>query len=383
MKNFTYLFIILSLFTVSCGSAMPHIFGKKTPHERYEDKLKDTGIAHTPEGRLWLAASQKAITDPVQITVPYKLQGYFHADKPRALGLTFQAKQGEQIVFTLSRNTDMVLYADLYKDGGMAPAHLLSAEKEDSIFILEIKETGNYILRIQPEISSSGEYGLSVNAGPSLGFPVSGAKARIGSFWGDSRDGGKRDHEGIDIFAPKRTPVVAIADGYISSVRDGGLGGKTVSLKPVGTNYSLYYAHLDEQLVQPGQFVKKGAVLGLVGNTGNARTTPPHLHFGIYTSGGAVDPFPFVNKQVRSVPSVPKKELNASLKVVKALRSSEGSSIKVDTRLVPLAVTSKGYIAESPEGNLLITPFSSVKTVKNPVPQKEITITRSEQKKEG
>jgi murein DD-endopeptidase MepM/ murein hydrolase activator NlpD len=64
-----------------------------------------------------------------------------------------------------------------------------------------------------------GEYTLSVSVGPSLGFPVSGNKASIGSFWGDNRDGGKRSHEGVDIFAAKLTPAIAAADGVVTGVR--------------------------------------------------------------------------------------------------------------------------------------------------------------------
>jgi hypothetical protein len=57
----------------------------------------------------------------------------------------------------------------------------------------------------------------------------------------------------------------------------------------------LYYAHLDEQLVRTGSVVRAGDVLGRVGNTGNARTTAPHLHFGVYAAGeGALDPDGFV-----------------------------------------------------------------------------------------
>ena len=48
---------------------------------------------------------------------------------------------------------------------------------------------------------------------------------------------------------------------------------------------SFYYAHLDSQLVSEGQWVLPGDTLGLVGNTGNARATSPHLHFGVYASG--------------------------------------------------------------------------------------------------
>ena len=72
------------------------------------------------------------------------------------------------------------------------------------------------------------------------------------------------------------------------------LGGKVVWLRTTG-GASLYYAHLDSQLVRPGDRVAVGDTLGLVGNTGNARTTPPHLHFGIY-SRGPKDPLPYVRE---------------------------------------------------------------------------------------
>ena len=128
-----------------------------------------------------------------------------------------------------------------------------------------------------------------------LVFPVWGKKSNIGSFWGDVRDGGKRKHEGIDIFAKKGTPVVAIYDGVIVSKSTTPLGGKNLWLQSLRHPLRAYYAHLDQQKVRAGQFVKKGQVIGTVGNSGNAKYTPSHLHFGIYKSfGGAVDPLPYV-----------------------------------------------------------------------------------------
>ncbi|MGY8915482.1 MAG: peptidoglycan DD-metalloendopeptidase family protein, partial [Flavobacteriales bacterium] len=59
-----------------------------------------------------------------------------------------------------------------------------------------------------------------------------------------------------------------------------------------------YYAHLDSIIARDGQRVKRGDTLGLVGNTGNARTTPPHLHFGIYGRGtGAINPLSFLKQE--------------------------------------------------------------------------------------
>jgi hypothetical protein len=130
-------------------------------------------------------------------------------------------------------------------------------------------------------------------------FPVVGTKAKIGSFWGAVRGGGTRKHRGIDIFAKKGTPLVAISDGVVTSVGNGAISGKTVWLRSNDHPITAYYAHLDQQKVKPGQRVKKGQVIGTVGNTGNARTTPSHLHFGIYTNGDAVNPLPYVKSSPR------------------------------------------------------------------------------------
>ncbi len=131
-----------------------------------------------------------------------------------------------------------------------------------------------------------------------LVFPVSG-KSNIGSYWGDERDGGQRRHEGIDIFAAKGTPVVAVADGYVVEVTEDGIGGKSVTIQSDDYDWRTYYAHLDEQKVSKGQLVKKGQLIGTVGNTGNAKTTPPHLHFGMYEGTAAMDPLPYVKTSPR------------------------------------------------------------------------------------
>jgi murein DD-endopeptidase MepM/ murein hydrolase activator NlpD len=363
MKNILMVLLLTATLGFSCSShPFKNIFSNKTPHEKYAEKLDDKKLDETPEGRLWLAASKTALQDAQPVSLPLGLQGFFAVDKPRALGLKFTAIRGEKVFFELSRKTTFPLYADLFKEG--SETALFSADTGTHSFSLEIEETGNYVLRLQPELYKSGGYQLSVSVGPSLGFPVAGGKAKAGSFWGDDRDAGKRRHEGIDIFAPKRTPAIAAADGYITSVRNGGLGGKQVWLNPEGTNISLYYAHLDEQLVHEGQFVKKGDMVGLVGNTGNAAHTPSHLHFGIYTYGGAIDPFPFVNPSIKTAPLVKEKNLANKLKLLKPYKSPSGAVVaKANTILVPVAVDSKGYIAELPDGKLIQPTFSLVKPV--------------------
>jgi murein DD-endopeptidase MepM/ murein hydrolase activator NlpD len=151
----------------------------------------------------------------------------------------------------------------------------------------------------------------SNNPGPSkkstLVFPVAGKKSNVGSYWGEYREGNRR-HKGVDIFARKGTPVVAVSDGVVTLVDNGGKGGKCVWVKSADHPWTAYYAHLDKQKVYAGQTVKKGQVIGTVGNTGNARYTPSHLHFGIYTANGAVNPFPYIKRSPKITVQSPAKK---------------------------------------------------------------------------
>lgn len=128
-----------------------------------------------------------------------------------------------------------------------------------------------------------------------LPVPVDGVTARrIADTFGAPR-GRDRTHAGIDIFARRGTPVRSVGDGVVVDVREGGLGGRQVwVLGPARERY--YYAHLDgwrDGLVR-GEVVTAGTVLGYVGDSGNAKGTPPHLHWGIYGADGAYDPLPLL-----------------------------------------------------------------------------------------
>jgi len=132
-----------------------------------------------------------------------------------------------------------------------------------------------------------------------LRMPVSGLNAREArSSWHAPRSGGRK-HEGIDLFAKKGTPVVSATRGEVWRIGVDSLGGNVVTV--LGDGPALYYyAHLDDwdDGLFVGKRVEKGTPLGLVGNTGNARTTPAHLHFGVYRVGWwrsrAVDPAPLL-----------------------------------------------------------------------------------------
>jgi murein DD-endopeptidase MepM/ murein hydrolase activator NlpD len=123
-----------------------------------------------------------------------------------------------------------------------------------------------------------------------LPVPVQGVTpARLADTWGAARAGGRR-HEGIDIFAARGTPVLSTTEGVVMQVGTNNLGGQVVWVLGPGRQRH-YYAHLDGYAdIQRGQLVAPGDVLGYVGNTGNAKGTPPHLHYGIY-DGGAINPY--------------------------------------------------------------------------------------------
>ncbi len=120
---------------------------------------------------------------------------------------------------------------------------------------------------LQPKISRKGHV-----------FPVYGQAWFSDSFGAPRAD--THWHHGIDIFAPMGTPLLAVADGKVFSVGWNNLGGNRLWLRDKDGN-EFYYAHLSafSPLALNGLRVKAGAVLGFVGNSGDAITTPPHLHF--------------------------------------------------------------------------------------------------------
>jgi len=131
-----------------------------------------------------------------------------------------------------------------------------------------------------------------------LAMPVVGVQPYdLYNSWGQPRDGGRRKHRGIDIFAPKGTGVVAVADGIISFIGEQPKGGQCIWLT-TESGASFYYAHLDRWApgLYEGMEVRTGDLLGYVGNTGNAKYTPPHLHFGVNDNDEMVNPYPILTK---------------------------------------------------------------------------------------
>ena len=99
---------------------------------------------------------------------------------------------------------------------------------------------------------------------------------------------GKREfHNGLDISTKINTPVIAPADGIVSSVRRDRLSGNVLVLTH-GYGFETVYAHLHEILVEKNQEVKRGDTVARVGNTG--LSTGPHLHYEVHLNGVPTDP---------------------------------------------------------------------------------------------
>jgi peptidoglycan LD-endopeptidase LytH len=285
----------------ACGPQRPAFIRTQTPHEAYADGLRRAGLAETALAQAWLVAAEAALRSPERAKLPVTMTTTYPAAEPRAFGyrLTLQRGRVLQVDVTPDGDEPTIIFLDLFRlddNPEREPRHLASAERDALRLEREIDRDADYLLRIQPELLRSGTFRITQVTAAALLFPVEGRTSRaVQSFFRDERDAGRREHHGIDIFAPRQTPVLAAAGGVVTSVGTNNLGGNVVWLWDPRRGHSHYYAHLESQAVSIGQGVQAGDVLGYVGNTGNARTTAPHLHFGIYARGeGPIDPLPFV-----------------------------------------------------------------------------------------
>lgn len=372
--------LITACLLVSCKSGPFNLIKPASPHEQYERKLINAGLNQTAMGQAWINNGAQSLQRALAIKLPYQEHGYFSAEQPVATAFRFNVVNGQQLNIQVKQKPQqgLMIYADVWRlREGQTSKFLVAADTLGNPIQLDVDQTGEFILRLQPELLGAGEYTLSIQVGPSLAYPLKSAnRNQIQSLYGVGRDNNTRTHEGIDIFAPFRTPVVAVADGTVTRVNTNNLGGKVVWLRPDQKNYTLYYAHLDEQTVTEGQRVLVGDTLGRMGNTGNAITTSPHLHFGIYTNGGTVDPLPFVNPQIAAIPKihVDTDQLNATMRtstntVIGTRRIQAGTIIRVN------AAAGSSYRVQLPDGEAGYALGKDLKPAKKPLSTYKISRT--------
>ncbi len=118
-----------------------------------------------------------------------------------------------------------------------------------------------------------------------LVIPVAGVRSsELSDTYGAPRSGG-RTHQGIDIFAPEGTPVLAAAAGVVVGRDSSALGGISLYHRDLDQRTIYFYAHLQRYRpdLKEGDLVRQGDVIAYVGETGNAPPGSPHLHFSIHT----------------------------------------------------------------------------------------------------
>jgi murein DD-endopeptidase MepM/ murein hydrolase activator NlpD len=146
---------------------------------------------------------------------------------------------------------------------------------------------------LETHLSLLSEKTRRIRSTPTM-WPLNNGIGSIGSHYGSRLDPFTRDaetHLGIDIVAPKGSPIKATADGVVRiAAREGQYGNLVVLKHPDGL--STRYAHLHKFTVKAGQTVKKGDIIGTVGMTG--RTTGPHLHYEVRLNDRPVNPRPYL-----------------------------------------------------------------------------------------
>jgi murein DD-endopeptidase MepM/ murein hydrolase activator NlpD len=292
---------------VSAGPAVGSIamlpYAPQYRHQAYGYELALTRLQRNAPAVDWFAAADRALLQPESIGLPFKKLRE-QTSGAAAKGYAFTVPVGRRITVNVTTVDGAAgeLFVDLFRT--------LAARRErvagtipgggSQPFVVEVVEGGDYVLRVQPTLEAAASYDVGIESRALLAFPVQGVNgSAIWSGFGAERDGGRRAHRGVDIFAARGTPVLAATDGWVTRVETTRVGGNVIWIQPLFGNMRLYYAHLHEQWVEPGDFVLTGQPLGAVGNTGNAVTTPPHLHFGVYVRrqgvrGGAQDPAEFL-----------------------------------------------------------------------------------------
>jgi murein DD-endopeptidase MepM/ murein hydrolase activator NlpD len=285
-----------------------------------------------------------------------------------ALAYRFEVKRGQRTeIEIIQENPESIrIFLDLFRVEGDSPEYwvkVASAGEVEHRIEFEPRLSLPYAVRLQPELLRGGRFTVLIRNQAALDFPIPGYDSgRIASGFGEPRDGGRRTHHGVDIFVPRHTPIAAPADGLIRRAGEQSLGGRTIWLTDERRGLNMYFAHLQEHKVEQGETVTRGQIIGTVGNSGNARTTPPHLHFGIYMRGsGPIDPVDFITR-IDSTPAsitaallplgrwVRLRAGTQPLKPTPSSRTTDGPRMERHMPMLVLAAAADSYRVRLPDG---------------------------------
>lgn len=284
------LLIACTLLLWTCRNGFFDRFLNLSHREGYYRQLNrsDKAVA-----ALWNSVAASALQNPHAVNLPYYESGHFGGMDATVYEIAVIS--GREVVVNITNHTGGPLFTEIFTRQEQGFDLVTEADTTVTISTASTFSGGNILIRVQPAAGKSGNFRVAIHSEPMLLWPVEATvKSGIISKWGAGRDGGSRSHEGIDIQARKGSDLIAVADGYVTRAGTNNLGGNIIFLRPDGMPFSVYYAHLDTHYVSSGTRVRAGQLLGTVGNSGNAQHTVAHVHFGIYTRGGAIDPIGFV-----------------------------------------------------------------------------------------
>ncbi len=193
------------------------------------------------------------------------------------IGITYQDQTTTEKILTVRAGVFPVIELPVPEKLNLTPQQLTQSLNTSNTQInkdLEVKT---------PEIYFSSGFGLPLYD-----------NRKIGSIYGETRKTGSEvtHHYGVDFTAKVGTPVAAINSGVVQKAYLDSIYGNSVIIDH-GQGITTLYLHLNSMSVQAGQKVKKGALIGTVGQTGYA--SGPHLHLSLKVNGISVDPLKFVN----------------------------------------------------------------------------------------
>lgn len=211
---------------------------------------------------------------------------------------------------------------------------------------LTLAERLHLPLKVTPPLGRHLDYVFPVAANVSVADTYGAGRSDVPGGW----------HHGDDIFVPIGTPVVAVADGTLNRVGWEKVGGWRLWVRDKNGD-EFYYAHLSgyTPLALRGGKVKAGQVLGFVGDSGDAATTPPHLHFEVHPRtllrlhyDGAVDP----TRYLLAWPHV------VRLRAAKPVRPPlpRGAERQLAARLFRKLLVLRGYATHPKQGGESLTP---------------------------
>lgn len=281
--------VTLAVWALGAGAPNPWSASAAEAHgaagEPVGEVRTDANVADPPPPPAVLTAVHTAPT----VRPPHVERARFGPVDPSGLGYRVALQTGDTLRVTVEGGAAR-LHAFPAGEAEHAELAALAASHGDGTLELVAAGPGDVVVLVHGEPDGD-VLTVRVDRSGTLLFPVTGKglKDVISPFL-DSRDGGRRAHHGVDIAAPRGNPVRAVADGTIERVETTPLGGLTVRLLEARTGHIHYYAHLSSAFVEAGERVAAGQTLGGVGNTGNARNSPPHLHYAVFDGSAILDP---------------------------------------------------------------------------------------------